>query len=207
MAFGRACLQRFAVGSWLGLAAVVAHPASLALEAVDEGGVPLADVAVALEPVGARPPAAAAHARSAEVVQQGKRFIPLVTALQTGAAVHFPNRDTVRHHVYSFSPAKTFELKLYIGTPAEPVVFDKPGVVAMGCNIHDQMAAYVVVFDSPWVGVTDGAGVLRLEGVPPGDYQLAYWHPRWAGASDTPVRVPLRLDAQAVRRLVIGARP
>ncbi len=99
----------------------------------------------------------------------------MVTAVPVGTAVSFPNRDTVRHHVYSFSPAKTFELKLYIGTPAAPVVFDKPGVVVMGCNIHDAMVAYVAVFDAPWVGVSDAAGVVRIDALPAGDYQLEYW--------------------------------
>lgn len=191
----------------LSLVVPLAHPASLALQVVDENGAALADVAVALEPVGAPRPAMQARTRTAEIVQQGKRFIPLMTAVPTGTAVHFPNRDTVRHHVYSFSPARTFELKLYIGTPAEPVVFDTPGIVVMGCNIHDQMVAYVVVSDTPWVGVSDGAGKLRIEGVPPGDYVLAYWHPRWAGTSNAPARMPLRLDRGAERRLLVGARP
>lgn len=186
------------------LASPLALAASLALQVVDEQGGALEHAAVALRPVGEAPRRAPG---TAEIVQQGKRFIPLVTAVPVGTAVSFPNLDTVRHHVYSFSPAKTFELKLYIGTPAAPVVFDKPGVVVMGCNIHDSMVAYVVVFDAPWVGVSDAAGMLRLDALPAGDYLLEYWHPRWSGEGGAPARKPLRLHGDARETLVIGARP
>jgi hypothetical protein len=90
--------------------------------------------------------------------------------------VHFPNRDTVRHHVYSFSPAKNFELKLYTGTPANPVLFDKPGVVVLGCNIHDNMAAWVLVVETPYFGKTNSAGDVVLPNVPAGNYRLRTWH-------------------------------
>ena len=109
--------------------------------------------------------------------------------------------------MYSFSPAKPFELKLYIGTPAAPVVFDKPGVVVMGCNIHDPMVAYVVVSDTPWVGVSDAAGQVRIDGAPAGEYELEYWHPRWAGGTNELARQPLRLRGEDRHTLVIGARP
>ncbi len=186
------------------LASPLALAASLALQVVDEQGRALEHAAVALRPVGEAPRRTPG---TAEIVQQGKRFMPLVTAVPVGTAVSFPNRDTVRHHVYSFSPAKTFELKLYIGTPAAPVVFDKPGVVVMGCNIHDAMVAYVAVFDAPWVGVSDAAGKVRIDALPAGDYQLEYWHPRWAGGAAEPARMPLRLRGDARQTLVIGAQP
>jgi hypothetical protein len=83
----------------------------------------------------------------------------------------------VRHHVYSFSPAKTFELKLYTGTAANPVVFDKTGIAILGCNIHDNMTAWVVVVDTPYYGRTAKAGTVVLTNVPPGRYQLRVWHP------------------------------
>lgn len=178
--------------------------ASLALQVVDEQGAAVENAAVALKPVGAMPPL---EPGTAEIVQQGKRFIPLMTAVPTGTAVRFPNLDTVRHHVYSFSPAKSFELKLYIGTPAAPVVFDKPGVVVMGCNIHDPMVAYVVVSDTPWVGVSDAAGQVRIDGVAAGEYELEYWHPRWAGSTNEPQRQPLRVSGEDRHTLVIGAQP
>jgi hypothetical protein len=112
-----------------------------------------------------------------EIAQADKQFTPAVTVVTVGSAVSFPNRDTVRHHVYSFSPAKTFELKLYIGTPANPVVFDKPGIAVLGCNIHDTMAAWVVVVDTPHHGLTAASGRVRLADVPPGSLPAAQLAP------------------------------
>jgi len=110
----------------------------------------------------------------------------------------------VRHHVYSFSPAKTFELKLYTGTPSAPVVFDKAGIAVIGCNIHDRMTAWVVVVDTPFHARSAANGTARLEGVAPGSYRLRAWHaalptdaappsvPVNVGAADADVRI--RLD-------------
>jgi plastocyanin len=113
----------------------------------------------------------------AEIVQQKLRFNPDVLVVPAGTAVRFPNHDTVRHHVYSFSPAKKFELKLYAGVPANPVLFDQPGVVVLGCNIHDQMVGWVLVMETPYyVQGTAPDGSLRLDNVPAGSYQLRVWH-------------------------------
>jgi plastocyanin len=170
--------------SWVVEAAVVTVRTSDAAS-----GRVLDSAVVSLVPVarGSLPPP-----RSASIQQMNKTFVPHVTVVQTGAAVEFPNVDTVRHHVYSFSPAKVFELKLYSGKPARPVVFDKPGVVVLGCNIHDHMSAYVVVVDTPWSDVSNVEGVARLADVPPGDYLLQVWHPRRLGLPDLPSR-PLRV--------------
>lgn len=139
----------------------------------------------------------------AEMAQQGKAFLPDVLVVTRGTAVHFPNRDTVRHHVYSFSPAKKFELKLYIGTPANPVVFDQAGVAVLGCNIHDQMVGWVMVLDTPHFAQTPAAGRVVLPGVPPGPYTLRVWHPRLpvgSPAQAQPLPVPAA-GAQATVRL------
>jgi plastocyanin len=133
------------------------------------------DTVVMVEALGARP--TIAPAKGAEIIQQGRQFKPRVTVLPLGTAVNFPNLDTVRHHVYSFSEAKVFELKLYVGKPERPVVFDKPGVVVLGCNIHDQMAAWVVVSDTPWAQKTDRQGWARWSDIPAGEYRLRIWHP------------------------------
>lgn len=178
--------------------------ASLVVTTVDEKGVPLEHVALALLPVGASAPAPTTPL--AEIGQQNKTFIPLMSTVQTGTSVSFPNRDTVRHHVYSFSPAKTFELKLYAGTPARPVVFDKPGLVVLGCNIHDQMVAYVMVSDTPWLAVTDAAGVARLGGFPAGEYELQYWHPRWLGRPELPKK-RFRIERDQTEVLIIKDKP
>jgi len=100
-----------------------------------------------------------------------------VLAVQTGTAVRFPNSDNVRHQVYSFSSAKRFQLPLYAGSPAAPVVFDKPGVVTLGCNIHDRMSAFVVVVDTPYF-VATGSSPGELPNLPEGRYVVHVWHER-----------------------------
>ncbi|MDI1309949.1 MAG: methylamine utilization protein [Methylotenera sp.] len=110
------------------------------------------------------------------VVQKNKTFIPLITVIQTGSSIIFPNKDSVRHQVYSFSPAKSFELKLYSGVPSTPVLFDKAGTVVLGCNIHDQMLAFVYIVDTPYFAKTDTSGKVKFSDIPNGEYLLKVWH-------------------------------
>ncbi len=110
------------------------------------------------------------------IEQRGKQFNPLVSVIQTGAEVNFPNFDSVRHHVYSFSPAKTFELKLYSGVPSNPVKFDKAGTVILGCNIHDYMVAFIQVVDTPYFAKSNKMGQAVLADLPNGNYTLKAWH-------------------------------
>jgi hypothetical protein len=98
-----------------------------------------------------------------------------------GTTVIFPNSDNIRHHVYSFSPAKKFELPLYSGLPAEPVVFDKVGFITLGCNIHDWMIAYVAVVPTPYFQVTRQDGRAVLKDLPAGRYTVQVWHPALKG--------------------------
>jgi plastocyanin len=137
-------------------------------------GQSLADAAVVLEPAGGAPAARA----TVTIAQRDRELVPYATVVQTGTAIEFPNQDPFKHHLYSFSPTKTFEIKLYVGKPARPLVFDKPGEVALGCNIHDWMEAYVLVVDTPYFARTDTQGRARLADVPPGSYRLRWWHPR-----------------------------
>lgn len=111
--------------------------------------------------------------------QQDRQFKPHILPVPKGASVSFTNSDTILHHVYSFSAAKTFELKLYKSNEREPVVFDHTGVVDVGCNIHDWMLAYIVVVDTPYFSITDAEGVARFE-LPNGDYTLSLWHERFS---------------------------
>jgi plastocyanin len=113
-----------------------------------------------------------------EIAQRGKEFQPYVTAIQVGTTVRFPNRDEVEHHVYSLSKAKKFEFPLYKPGMAEEIVFDQAGVVVVGCNIHDWMAAYVVVLATPWFAVTAADGAAMLSAVPAGRYRAEIWQPR-----------------------------
>jgi plastocyanin len=115
--------------------------------------------------------------------QRDQRFVPHVLVVEVGTAVEFPNYDTVRHHVYSFSDAKSFELSLYSGRAHAPMVFDKPGVVDVGCNIHDQMEAHIVVVDTPYFAVTSETGTATLAALPAGDYSVVVYTPRLAATS------------------------
>jgi plastocyanin len=127
---------------------------------------------------------AARPGKRAVIDQRNKQFIPYVTALQVGTAVLFPNSDNIRHHVYSLSPAKRFELPLYAGVPAAPVVFDREGFVTLGCNIHDWMVAYVAVLATPNFQVTGRDGRVVLKDLAAGQYTVAVWHPLLKGRPD-----------------------
>lgn len=141
---------------------------------VNAQGQPYAGAVVALEQP--KLPRRARAGTQAEMAQRERQFRPQLLVVQTGTEVHFPNEDPVRHHVYSYSPAKTFELKLYLGEAAPPQRFDKAGVVQLGCNIHDQMSAHILVVDTPVFGTTDAKGELRLARLP-GAGTLRAWHP------------------------------
>ncbi len=155
------------------LASLHGFAANLEVTIKDAKGAAVEDAVVWAMP---KPGPAPARKQGAAVGQKDKTFIPFVTVVQTGTAVQFPNQDPIRHHVYSFSPAKVFEIKLYAGTPAAPIVFDKPGEVVLGCNIHDHMLAYIYVVDTPYFAKTGKEGRARLENLPGGDYELLMWH-------------------------------
>lgn len=140
-------------------------------------------------------------AKPVNIVQRDKNFIPEVTIVPRGTAVSFPNEDTVRHHVYSFSAVKQFEIKLYVGTPTEPVVFDQSGVAVLGCNIHDEMIAWVVVLDTPYYASTDATGKVNLTQVPVGDYTLRVWHKDLLNDSDAP-SIALSVNAKTTPQQV-----
>jgi plastocyanin len=158
------------------LATGAAEAASATVDVRTPQGAPVADAVVWLEP--ATPPTAQVRRPGrAEIRQVKLEFVPFVSVLPVGTRVDFPNRDKVKHHVYSFSSAKSFEIQLYSGMPVEPVVFDKPGPVVLGCNIHDWMEAYVMVVDSAWYGKSAASGRIDLGAVAPGRYLLHAWHP------------------------------
>ncbi len=164
--------------------------ATLQVNVQDEQGRPLPDAVVFLESRDAA--RAVKPMEGVEIAQQNRAFVPGVQVVTKGSSVTFPNRDTVRHHVYSFSPAKKFELKLYIGTPASPVVFDQAGVVVLGCNIHDDMVGWVLVMETPYYGRSVTNGRVVLNGVPEGSYRLRVWH------SHLPVGMAASNQAQAL---------
>lgn len=165
------------IGALMVLAAGAALAAPRAIQILAADGQPVPNAAVSVYVKGARP--AAAPGTTSDMGQKNKTFVPHVLAVQTGTAVLFPNFDTVRHHVYSFSAIKPFEIKLYAGTPAAPIVFEKAGIATLGCNIHDRMLGYIHVVDTPYFGVTDVNGDLTLD-LPGGEHRLRVWIPAFS---------------------------
>ena len=155
------------------LHAGMAPAAPQQIQVLNEAGkpVPLAVVSVMVK-------GATANGKGivADMGQRERRFAPTVVAIPVGGAVNFPNFDTVRHHVYSFSNTRKFEIKLYTGTPTAPVVFDKAGTATLGCNIHDTMVGYVHVVDTPHYGVTDTQGKVSID-LPTGEHKARIWTP------------------------------
>jgi plastocyanin len=146
----------------------------LVVQVVDDGGQVLPDAAVYLVTDQA---AESMPSTSYEVEQKDKMFSPFVTVVPAGANVSFPNRDGIGHHVYSFSPAKSFQLPLSEQELTEQIVFESPGIVTVGCNIHDWMVAYIYVVDTPYFAKTDAGGQAVFSDLPAGDYEIHVAHP------------------------------
>ncbi len=180
-------------------AAPAASAAPLDIRVIDAAGKPVSGAVVFLDSPQAREQVR--PLAGAEVAQAERRFVPAVSVVTLGTSVTFPNLDTVRHHVYSFSPIKRFEIKLYVGTPTAPVVFDQPGIAVLGCNIHDQMSAWIVVVATPWFGRTDDAGRWAAASAPPGRYTLRAWQAGMpVGAA--PVEQALTVEAAGARAVI-----
>lgn len=184
-------MRVFAAALALLLAAGAARATPVEAVVLSPAGMGVADAAVVLVPAA---PVALRPRANASIEQRNREFLPYVTIVQTGTSIDFPNNDPIKHHVYSFSPPKQFEIKLYAGKPGKPVLFDKPGVVVIGCNIHDWMEAHVLVVDSPFFAKTAADGKAVIADVPPGRYKLQLWH-------------PLEKAAPAAREIDIGSAP
>jgi plastocyanin len=167
-------ISRFSVLIVALISAAAAWSAPLTVRVVDPSGKPVANAVVFLKGPGAplwRP----AGARFV-VAQRNLQFQPFVLLVPVGAVVSFPNADNTRHQVYSFSSPKPFELKLFARDQSRSVIFDKPGVVALGCNIHDNMSAFVVVAESGWAAKTDAQGRATFASTPANGV-MTVWHP------------------------------
>ncbi|TDR12463.1 methylamine utilization protein [Marinomonas communis] len=164
--------------SYLAVSFALAWPcvsfAQIDFKVVDEQGQPLNEAVVFV-----KSPALQAKSQplaNVEMAQADRQFIPGVQVVTLNTSMTFPNQDDVRHHVYSFSPAKVFELELYTGTPDTPVVFDEVGIVELGCNIHDSMLAWVLVNDTPVFAKTNDTGAVVFNDLMPSAYTLEVWH-------------------------------
>ena len=149
---------------------------------VDQEGKPVRDSVVFVDQL---PPGMSVPAdhRTAVIDQINKTFVPHVLPVMVGTEVSFPNHDQIHHHVYSLSRTKTFEIPLYKGESAPPVLFDQPGAVKLGCNIHDWMSGVILVVPTPYFAVTDDDGKFTLRDVPPGTYGVVAWN---EGSKRTP---------------------
>lgn len=187
---------------WAWLAIVMAFAFELASAAqvevrvLDRDGHPADGLVVTLHGAASERRAAA----SAVMDQIDQRFVPFVLPVHVGTAVTFPNSDAVAHQVYSFSPAKRFELGLYRGRPHPPVIFDQPGIVVLGCNIHDKMIGYVFVTDAGEFGKTNEQGEWRSATLPAGEYRIEIWSPRFARGEKNLVQ-SLSLAENTIQRL------
>lgn len=174
-------------GAILGASAPCLHADELQVLVKDHHGKPVQDAVILAVPVDAKN-ALRAKPPADSIDQVDKQFVPYVKPVFVGAVVRFPNSDNIRHQVYSFSAPKKFELPLYGGTSAQPVVFDKPGVVVLGCNIHDWMIGYIYVSETPFFAKTDAAGAAVLSDLPPGEYTVRVWHPNMEGNEEATTR-------------------
>jgi plastocyanin len=196
-----------AAGLSLILCSVRVSAAQLLILVKDRHGKSVADAVVLATPVDPKI-AQRVRAQTEAVDQVDKQFVPYVKPIFVGSKVRFPNSDKIRHQVYSFSPAKTFELPLYGGKDAPPVVFDKPGVVVLGCNIHDWMVAYVYVSETPYFAKTETAGTAAIDDMPAGEYSVRVWHPNLEHGEETTVRrVTLSADAPTSIEWDLGLKP
>lgn len=184
-----------------------ANAGEIAATVLDAEGKGLPNAVVYVSKAPQAPPAAPAEPAVMDQIQN--EYVPRVLPIQTGGLVSFPNKDNTRHHVYSFSKSKRFELPLYKDNPPEPVKFDAPGVVKIGCNIHDWMLGYILVLDTPYFAKTDASGKAALTGLPPGSYDMLAWSERLKGpieATKQTVKVT-ETPAKAVFKPKLGPAP
>lgn len=156
----------------------VAQAGDLTVSVRDTGGRPVRDAVVTVRPDAGVPRGPIRFSWPLRIVQRDVQFQPYVLVAPVGATVSFPNLDRVRHHVYSFSRGNRFEIELFGQDQARTHAFATVGTAALGCNIHDQMLAYVRVVDTPYAAKTDATGDVTIAGIPAGPARLVVWHPR-----------------------------
>jgi plastocyanin len=190
----------FTAASLLVTVGAAAEQGRIATTVMDREGAPVPQAVVYAEALSIGGPAADLPRPTAVMDQRNRRFVPHVLVVRTGTEIRFPNSDSVSHHVYSFSPAKSFELALYKqGTLHPPLVFDTAGLVTLGCNIHDDMVGYILVVDTPYFATTDDNGEASLSGLPSGRYRVHVWTPRLKNADlPGPVEIDIVHDEAAV---------
>jgi plastocyanin len=175
--------------------AVAAKDGALAVRVTDARGIPVADAIVSVVPraggdAGRHPPPA-----RRTIDQRDLAFVPGLEVFRPGDEVVFRNSDSTRHHVYSFSPVARFEFVLAPRESSPPLRLERAGVVAVGCNIHDNMIAWLYVSDAPWIARTGREGNASFDALPPGDYEVHAWQPRLKPGLREPVKGVRVVDA------------
>lgn len=160
------------------LAAFAANAAGLEVRIVDQHGAPVADAVVTVMSRDAAATAPAHPPTTRVIDQKNLMFVPYIEVFRPGDSVVFRNSDNTRHHVYSFSPVKAFEFVLTPGQSSAPLPLDRSGVVAVGCNIHDRMIAYLYISDAPWIAHSGPDGKVGFDALPAGAYEVRVWQPR-----------------------------
>jgi plastocyanin len=201
-------------GDWSRRAVVVAtlafgvpvFAAPLSVTVLKRDGTPLQGAVVTAE--AESPTLPPAPAVKGIMDQVDLAFVPDVLVIPVHSTVNFPNSDPISHQVYSFSSARSFQLPLYRGKPYPPVAFDQPGVVTLGCNIHDNMLAYIVVTSAQFFGRTDQKGEWTAPDVPPTRYRLRVWHPLLNEPQDLERVIEAGADRAPIQfRLAKGLKP
>jgi plastocyanin len=186
-----------------------ADAATITVTVTDDVGRLLPDAVVMISPEAGTPTPRAENSRiaAATIDQKGETFVPSVVVIHTGGTVTFRNSDPIRHHVYSFSPVRRFEMVQPPGEASAPIRFDQPGSVAIGCNIHDHMTAYVHVTNAPWAMVTDANGRAVIADVPAGKFVATVWHPRLRPRAEPPSRAVLLANENSALAVTIPVLP
>lgn len=169
------------------LIALPAHAGTVSIQVVDAAGKPIPDAVVTVHPAAGAPAGPIRFPWGTAMTQQNIAFVPSTLIVPVGATVTFPNRDKVRHHVYSFSRPAKFELKLFGRDETRSYTFKTTGAVALGCNIHDAMQGFIKVVDTPFAGKTAANGIAAIPGVTAGRARLTVWHPRMRGKENESV--------------------
>jgi plastocyanin len=190
--------------------AALAAPAAagdLAVQVRTANGAGVANAVVTLYP-GGRPAPLGPARPGYQIAQRDLQFSPFVLVVPVGSEVSFPNFDDVRHHVYSFSPVRRFELRLYAREQTRSVRFDRPGIVPLGCNIHDNMIAFIDVVDTGFAARTDAAGHASFTAIPGGPVLVRVWHP-WlrAPANQLELRVAVPDNGRVAQAVSVNLRP
>jgi plastocyanin len=198
---------RFLIAFLILCAPQFARAGGLDIRVVDSAGRAVPDAVVTVHPAAGTPGVPAAFPWGNTMVQQSIAFVPKVLIVPVGATVSFPNRDKVRHHIYSFSKPARFEIKLFARDETRTYRFVSAGAVALGCNIHDAMSGFIKVVDTPFAVKSDAHGYARFSNLPGGAVRVSVWHPNARGKDNEMVlTLALRPSGSVARDVMLALR-